>query len=231
MFLFYLWDCNNKRPCGLLVSCNRDLPHCWILPPSENKCSFSYFSRENSGILPKRHVIQIPLDEHYSLMYNIISGRISLDVQKSILTACISTIFGFHPNSTGYGSPSTPTTGCNRSWETEEAKSDFNWKKTNRFTIASGDQKGPPWTQFIPGRITNIAKLQRQQGQKTKLAEFWRACQEHRRIAPVAQVSSVGIAVRRVAVKDKDLPLHQRRTIRSLGAALLEVYQSQPFVT
>ena len=62
----------------------------------------------------------------------------------------------------------------------------------------------------------------------TKLAEFWRACQEHRRIAPVAQVSSAGIAVRRVIVKD--LPLHQRRTIRSLAAALLEVNQSQPFV-
>ena len=47
-----------------------------VLPCSvQSKCSFSYLSQENSGILPKRHVIQIPLDKHYSLMYIIMSGH------------------------------------------------------------------------------------------------------------------------------------------------------------
>ena len=122
-----------------------------VLPPSENKCSFSFFSRENSGILPKRHGIRIPCDEHYSLMYNIISKPSSLNNQKSVFISCILTIFSFHWNSTGYGPPSTPTTVCVASWKMEENKTCLKWKETHHFTSAFKGQKRPFWTAFIAG--------------------------------------------------------------------------------
>jgi hypothetical protein len=92
---FHIYTDSSDYQLGAVIMQN-DHPLAFYYLRPENKCSFSFFSRENSGILPKRHGIRIPCNEHYSLMYNIISKPSSLNNQKSVFISCILTIFSFH---------------------------------------------------------------------------------------------------------------------------------------
>ncbi len=55
-----------------------------VLPLSHKKDPTDNFTRTNSGILPKRHNILVPLNETYALMYNIKCGQKSLNVHNQV---------------------------------------------------------------------------------------------------------------------------------------------------
>ena len=60
------------------------LSYVWIssrvLPPSGITVPISHRNKENSGILPKRHKIRVPLNELRWMVYNMIYRRLALNV-------------------------------------------------------------------------------------------------------------------------------------------------------
>ncbi len=64
-----------------------------VLPPSDYSSPTCTFSPESSGISPKRHVISIALNDHYTYMYNIECLRLDLNVQNRVSRLKISAHF------------------------------------------------------------------------------------------------------------------------------------------
>jgi hypothetical protein len=118
-----------------------------------------------------------PCNEYYWLMYNIISKPSSLINQKSVFISCILIIFSFHWNSTGYGLPSTPTTGCIASWATDKAKPDSNWRKRIVSQLLLKVKKDHPEQHLLRGALTEIANLHNIHTKDTIRRIWARACQ------------------------------------------------------